>query len=63
MLKVDIAGAGIKCVYCTVCVDETFSVGLCCAFNETEGIVKSSVSTIISQLHVVGRFVLSSEQW
>ena len=61
MLKVGIARAGIECIYCTVCVVGTFSVGLCCAFNETEGIVKSFVSTIISQLHVVGRFVLSSE--
>jgi hypothetical protein len=58
LLKVGIAGAGIECVYCTVCVAET--VDLCGAFIETEGIVKSFVSTIISQLHVVGRYVLSS---
>jgi hypothetical protein len=62
-LKVGIAGADIECVYCTVRVVEIFSVGLCCAFNETEGIVKSFVSTIISHLHVVVQFVLSSEQW
>jgi len=39
---------GIGCVCCAVCVVETFCVGLCCAFNGTEGIVKSFVSTIIS---------------
>lgn len=47
-----------------LCVVETFSVGLCCVFNETEGIVKSlSLMLLVSQSHVVGRFVLFSKQW
>ena len=44
-------GYRMRILYC-VCVVETFSVGLCCAFNRTEGIVKSFVSTAIISFSV-----------
>ena len=57
------AGAGCRMhIYMMMCVTETFSVGVSCVFNETQGIVKYFSCTIISSSTASSLFVLSSEQ-